>query len=120
MKKRLVVAACLFGVLFLTVFGYRAFIMHRLRSEVLAGLNDPQSAQFQGERLFSDWTPGGSAMCGEVNAKNRMGGYVGFRPFVALPGYASVETEFGEQFKKKVGLPTCSFDKVAKWWHLKW
>lgn len=40
-------------------------------------LNDPDSAQ------FSDMTPGKSDgdMCGYVNAKNRMGGYVGKTPF---------------------------------------
>ena len=34
-------------------------------------------------------TDGRKAICGEVNGKNRMGGYVGFRPFIALKGAAT-------------------------------
>lgn len=41
-------------------------------------LNDPGSAQFQSERVVSEK----GAVCGLVNAKNAMGGYVGFRPYV--------------------------------------
>jgi hypothetical protein len=43
-----------------------------------SGLFDPESAQFQDVKHFS--TTG--ATCGLVNAKNRMGGYVGFTRFV--------------------------------------
>lgn len=54
---------------------------------VLTGaLNDPDSAQFRnvvvvrhGELL---------TLCGEVNAKNRMGGYVGFQRFM-VTGFAN-------------------------------
>jgi hypothetical protein len=41
-------------------------------------LFDPESAQFS--EVFTG-TPGSGAICGLVNAKNRMGGYVGRRPF---------------------------------------
>jgi hypothetical protein len=49
------------------------------RKVVLAYLNDPDSAQFRGayqsKRDQVVW-------CGEVNAKNRMGGMVGFTRYV--------------------------------------
>jgi hypothetical protein len=49
------------------------------RKVVLAYLNDPDSAQFRGayqsKRDQVVW-------CGEVNAKNRMGGMVGFSRYV--------------------------------------
>lgn len=49
----------------------------KAKTAVKALLNDPDSAQ------FTDVRPGKSAgdMCGMVNAKNRMGGYVGATPF---------------------------------------
>lgn len=44
-------------------------------------LRDPQSAQFRNVRQYADGT-----VCGELNAKNGFGGYVGFRSFVVRPG----------------------------------
>lgn len=44
---------------------------------VAKSLKDPQSAQFQNMTHFSE-----GVVCGDVNAKNAMGGYVGFKPFI--------------------------------------
>lgn len=52
--------------------------MEELKEKVTALLKDPSSAQFQNLRLTS-----AGALCGEVNARNAFGGYVGFRGFVA-------------------------------------
>lgn len=50
--------------------------------EALAGeLVDPSSAQLRNVRVVE---PLGT-ICGEVNSKNRMGGYVGYRPFAYTP-----------------------------------
>jgi hypothetical protein len=47
-----------------------------------ASLTDPGSVQYRG--LFSnELTPGKKYICGEYNAKNQMGGYVGYRRFIA-------------------------------------
>lgn len=43
-------------------------------------LNDPDSAIFESVTI-SPLTRSGVAVCGSVNAKNRMGGYAGFRDF---------------------------------------
>ncbi|MDH1308940.1 hypothetical protein N5C40_20735 [Pseudomonas fulva] len=43
-------------------------------------LFDPDSAEFRNDRIMSDGT-----VCGEVNAKNRMGGYVGFTDYSVQP-----------------------------------
>lgn len=41
-------------------------------------MTDPASAQFRNDRLINfDWH------CGEVNAKNSMGGYVGYKRFIS-------------------------------------
>lgn len=49
-----------------------------LQALAAATLKDPASAQFRNVELKA----GGTILCGEINAKNSFGGYVGFRPFV--------------------------------------
>ena len=50
-----------------------------LRANVASMMKDPASVTFQNLRIATD----NSTLCGEVNAKNGFGGYVGFRPFFA-------------------------------------
>ena len=46
-------------------------------------LSDPGSAQFRSVRVGAATTARETGfVCGEVNAKNRMGGYVGYRRFM--------------------------------------
>lgn len=55
------------------------------KMQIIATLKDPDSAQFRNVR----WERKESLviLCGEVNAKNSFGGYVGFKPFHAVqPG----------------------------------
>lgn len=54
---------------------------------VAARLLDPRSAQFE------DVVSGDGVVCGRVNAKNRMGGYVGFKRFVVDVAAGSVDME---------------------------
>lgn len=49
-----------------------------MRDWVVRDFNDPNSADFRGVRRVS------GAWCGEVNGKNLMGAYIGFRQFVAV------------------------------------
>lgn len=53
-------------------------------------LTDPGSAQFDAVDKRNEIT------CGFVNAKNRMGGYVGYRAFIVTSGIAEIETDLGE------------------------
>lgn len=55
-----------------------------LKKVISSTLKDPDSSQFRALFLNSSKT----ALCGEVNAKNSYGGYVGFRPFVATSNEA--------------------------------
>ncbi len=48
---------------------------------VKARLTDPDSAQFRNVHEIE--RKGGWIVCGEVNSKNRLGGYVGFKKFSA-------------------------------------
>ncbi|UWQ58634.1 hypothetical protein K3722_00425 [Leisingera caerulea] len=49
-------------------------------------MNDPDSVQYRRviDDSFSRDLLGENRFCGEVNAKNRMGGYVGWEQFMAL------------------------------------
>lgn len=61
-------------------FWFPAWLNEReLREAVMDRLFDPESAQFRNVRGH------GVAICGEVNAKNKLGGYVGYKQFHALP-----------------------------------
>lgn len=53
----------------------------RAREIMRSVLVDPESAQFHSLVVAAD-----GSICGEMNSRNRMGGYVGFRRFVIWPG----------------------------------
>lgn len=53
--------------------------IQKARRQVLSALKDPQSVQLRNEK----WLPKSETLCGEINAKNSMGGYVGFKKFFA-------------------------------------
>lgn len=59
------------------------------QQSVRDALKDPSSAQFRNVTVRK--SEAGRVVCGEVNAKNSYGGYVGFRQFVA--GVAGADTE---------------------------
>ena len=54
-------------------------IVETARLPIIDTLKDPQSAQFKNESILSDK----KTVCGEVNAKNTLGGYVGFKSYVS-------------------------------------
>jgi len=59
-------------------------------------LKDPDSARYR-RTFLSEWTAGRFALCGEVNAKNSYGGYVGYRRFYAGDDVSAVEIESDTQ-----------------------
>lgn len=52
-------------------------------------LTDPESARFRAVVI----SPGGKAVCGDVNSKNTMGGYAGFRRFIVTRDKVAVEND---------------------------
>jgi len=50
-------------------------------------LKDPDSAKFRNVVAIR------GVVCGEINAKNSMGGYVGFRRFISLDGEAVFDND---------------------------
>ncbi len=64
---------------------------HGGRRQLLDRLTDPSSAQIR-NTFYGPVVDGERAWCGEVNAKNQMGGYVGFARFIATPQSAFIDT----------------------------
>lgn len=58
-----------------------AQIVAAAQETVADSLKDPESARFRGVAIKT--YNGNRIVCGEVNAKNSYGGYVGYEPFVA-------------------------------------
>ena len=67
-----------------------AGVEKKAKELVAAQLFDPSSAQFR-NLYVSTRNPG--VICGEVNGKNRFGGYVGFRRFVANTNVSVAEID---------------------------
>jgi hypothetical protein len=70
-------------------------------------LKDPESARFRA--VFT--SPKMLAVCGEVNAKNSMGGYVGFRRFIVAQDKAGTE-EDGSYFVESNWDGRCKNDVI--------
>lgn len=66
-------------LLCLIVVGCGSDPKEEIHSAVKGKLKDPNSAVFQNDRKLSDYL-----YCGQVNAKNSLGGFVGYSPFVAI------------------------------------
>ena len=75
-----------FGVLALVIAGMAVYssvikpssLKNKAKKIVAYDLMDPNSAQFRNVKIF-----GSSKVCGEVNGKNAVGAYTGFKWFVA-------------------------------------
>lgn len=52
----------------------------KIRQAIKQKLTDPDSAKFKNMRLFNAGQKS-ELVCGEINSKNRFGGYTGFQPF---------------------------------------
>ena len=77
-------------------------LMASLREQLVLRLKDAESARFKGEFLsLSDSADAPiKSLCGEVNAKNSYGGYVGFKRFVVTSeGMVSIEGPDGPSFE---------------------
>ena len=80
------------------------FVIPEARAAIQSKLRDPESAQFRNERISST-----GVLCGEVNAKNGMGGYVGFRKFFShssanyIEGTGSLDEPTHEEFIERLG-----------------
>lgn len=74
-------------------------------------LKDPYSAHFRNVRIVS--FANGKVICGEVNAKNVYGAYVGFTRFVASP-FNRVLEETGSSSAKNNSLRNSGLNAACK------
>lgn len=66
--------------------GTEANIEKQARTALQMALFDSDTAKFIGLQAIDAKPPhAGNLICGEVNAKNKMGAYIGFRNFYAYP-----------------------------------
>ena len=78
--------------------GTNANLEREARKYVIGTLRDPQSAQFRNLKVVDGSIDGRGEklVCGEVNAKNAMGGFVGFQPFIYIAGRKAAAMSQGE------------------------
>lgn len=60
---------------------------HELTSE----FKDPDAALFRGAAVYQQAGGKDLYLCGDVNAKNSFGAYIGYAPFFARPGHAAIK-----------------------------
>lgn len=115
--RKLLIGCTVVAILAAAALAYRHFVLVRPLLELVRNeLNDPESAQFRSLRLYSEWTLTESVLCGEVNAKNRMGGYVGYRHFQASIRVVSIEDPVLTDLYASGQLKRCDFEGVLPWW----
>ena len=76
---------------FLTVIGFAYLDQYKAMGNVKTLLNDPESASFRNLRDLTHYSK--SIVCGEVNAKNKLGGYTGFTKFIVISNQALISNE---------------------------
>lgn len=77
-----------------------ASVLANARTQIADSLKDPDSAKFRNVRFIQH--EGGALICGEVNAKNAYGGYVGYTKFLS----DSKESEIYDESSRDVRLTT--------------
>jgi hypothetical protein len=90
---------------------YGSFVQYA-KTALSADFKDPSSAQYRGMFLSGEALP---VLCGEVNAKNSYGAYVGFRRFYATgkPLLNSVETAKSDYVFEQMWPSMCGEKKAA-------
>ncbi len=103
------------------IAGWRLYLVNELKKPVLIQLSDPDSAQFQDLTYVGNWTVEGGSLCGRVNAKNKMGGYVGYQWFLGDAVGALIEDDLSKKTFDDAGIKRCDFsqDKIP-FWYLRW
>lgn len=84
---------------------------------IAARLVDPDSIVLRNARVVSATSPSGTSvtlLCGEYNARNRLGGYAGFQSFIYEPGELKGVMTIGEDltFMSADGRSDYSIDAV--------
>jgi hypothetical protein len=94
-------AAVVVGGFFLLAFignrlpaDWTGALTYDAQQHVRSRLRDPTSAQFQSVRLTRGQDENRRVVCGEVNARNALGGFTGYRRFVIFARRVGDRAEF--------------------------
>lgn len=82
----------------------------QIEGVVRESLIDPASATFRNIRAFDATLTDGSAyryVCGEVNSKNRMGGYAGYSAFKGKYAGTAFVLEYVDSFDERMAYYSC-------------
>lgn len=114
MRKKILASLVLLGILAVGVFVYRQYLISEMRKPVLMQLKDPDSALFRNEKLLTPWNSS-EFWCGEVNAKNEMGGYSGYQKVYVIGGHVGVNSN-PERVDEMCNV---LMESDAAWWWLR-
>lgn len=78
------------------------------KNKIASMFKDPDSVKFRDLRISND----GMWICGEVNAKNSYGGYVGYKRFYSLWAAGVVDVEGSDGFISSYLDDKCGYDKT--------
>lgn len=121
MKKTVLAVVVLAVIGVAAAFGWRWHLISELREPVLSSLSDPDSAKFRNETLISPWRANNSVLCGEINAKNRMGGYSGYRSFATgIDGDQNRGAEVIDHDDIAKAVCAAVIERGSKWWWIRW
>lgn len=101
MRKILIAIACCLAWTSVIAAPSNAKLIVQAKESVTKKLKDPESARFRGVFVMRD------SVCGEVNAKNSYGGYIGFKRFIAIAGLLVVLEEAWPGFEQMY-IESCS------------
>ena len=96
----------------LTATGAQAAIFSAAaaKSKLTSDLPDPEATHFRNTRAFHVKKSGETAYCGEMNIKNRLGAYVGYRKFVVFPDHVTLAPE--EEASDQLGQLSAALDQA--------
>lgn len=87
--------------------GY-ALLVAKAKATISQDLKDPDAAKFRDIGIYKSTTgKGGVSVCGEVNAKNSYGAYVGYKRFVVSGDMAYINAEENEGMYGVLGPALC-------------
>lgn len=109
-------AAALSGMCFAqsTAARIKAFDVEKAKQLIADELSDPDSAKFRKLYISEFVNAKGESylyLCGEINAKNKMGGYVGYRQFHVDEKSGMIDPGAGNE-KSQAGVQQMIFDSA--------
>lgn len=124
--KRIFIGLVIFlAVAVAGVYGWRQYLISDAHQLLLSDLADPDAALFRNVSYVGEWS-GRGVVCGEVNIKNRMGGYIGYRRYFVWPEVVGVKKADyqieGNRIVSDRIYKICDDFRYAdnRWWRISW